>query len=253
MGMEERIVEVSNLSKSFKDVSALHGVSFHVLRGEMLGLLGPNGAGKTTAISILLGLTTPSTGSARVFGKDPLKARAEILQRMNFSASYATLPPNLKVREALIVYGKLYNVRRLPEKIEELTGLFGIAPLIHRVVGQLSSGEQTRLNLVKSMLNDPELLLLDEPTANLDPDIAEKVRGVLRAVQKERGITILYTSHNMREVEALCHRVVFLHRGRVVAEGQPAEVVQRFGHANLEEVFIDIARTGDVKDREAQA
>ncbi len=243
------VIEVSGLCKSFKDVSALRDVNFYVSRGEILGLLGPNGAGKTTAISILLGLTTPSSGIVRVFGKDPMRARSDILSRMNFSAAYASLPSNLKAIEALIVYGKLYNVRGLDAKIGDWSRMFGINHLLGRVVGQLSSGEQTRLNLVKSMLNDPELLLLDEPTANLDPDIAEKVRGVLRAVQKERGITILYTSHNMREVETLCRRIVFLHRGRIVAEGSPQDVMQRFGHASLEEVFIDIARTGDVKER----
>ncbi len=243
-------IEVHNLSKSFGDVQALSDIGFQVAQGEIFGLLGPNGAGKTTAISILLGLTRPSGGEVRVFGKDPIRERTAVLPRMNFSAAYATLPSNLKVHEALTIYGRLYNAENLREKIRQLLDLFEITAMASRVIGQLSSGEQTRLNLAKSLINDPELLLLDEPTANLDPNIAEKVRGIIRSIQREKGITILYTSHNMREVEELCQRVVFLHRGKAVIEGSPQEVMGHFGHSNLDDVFIDIARSGEVLDKE---
>lgn len=241
-------IEVTNLCKTFGEVQALRDLSFSVEQGEVFGLLGPNGAGKSTAINILLGLTKPTGGTVKVFGKDPMADRNAVLPRINFSAAYATLPFNLKAVEALTIYGRLYSVRNLSEKIRYLIDLFEIPAQGQRVIGGMSSGEQTRLNLAKSLINDPDILLLDEPTANLDPNIAEKVRGIVRAIQAQRKITILYTSHNMREVESLCQRVLFLHRGKAVTEGPPKAVMERFGHTNLEEVFIDIARGGEVLD-----
>jgi ABC-2 type transport system ATP-binding protein len=209
-------------------------------------LLGANGAGKTTTIQVLLGLTTPTSGTVRVFGQDMEANRVEILQRCNFSSAYTALPSNLKVRENMRVFSKLYGVRDASAKTKELLELFEIAHLKDQITGRLSSGESTRVNLCKSLLNDPELLMLDEPTASLDPNIADKVRKLLRRIQRERNITMIYTSHNMRDVEEVCDRVLFLNKGRVIAEGTPQEIVKQFNQKSLEDVFINVARSGDL-------
>jgi len=221
-------------------------VSFTVPRGEIVGVLGPNGAGKTTTIQVLLGLTSPTAGTVRVFGKDLDKHRVEILQRCNFSSAYTGLPSNLKVRENLLIFSKIYQVDRYREKIDQVLKLFEIDHLRDKITGHLSSGESTRVNLCKALLNDPELLMLDEPTASLDPDIADKVRKLLRRIQRENGITMIYTSHNMRDVEEVCDRVLFLHKGRIIAEGTPQQVIEKFRQKSLEDVFIRVARSGDL-------
>jgi ABC-2 type transport system ATP-binding protein len=244
--MNPVIVAVENLRKEFNGTVAVADVSFQVRRGEIVGLLGANGAGKTTTIQILLGLTTPTRGAVRIFGLDFERHRIEILQRCNFSSAYTGLPSNLKVWENLLVFAKLYQVRNHRAKTAELLDLLEIADLRHRITGHLSSGESTRVNLAKALLNDPELLLLDEPTASLDPNIADKVRKLLRRVQRERGITMLYTSHNMRDVEEVCDRVLFMNKGRIVAEGSPRHVMERFQQKSLEDVFIQVARGGDL-------
>jgi ABC-2 type transport system ATP-binding protein len=242
------VVEVSQLTKRFGAVTAVDGLSFTVQRGEVFGLLGPNGAGKTTTLQMLLGLTTPSSGSARILGLDVARERRRVLQRVNFSSAYIALPSNLTAWENLNVFAKLYGVRdarrRIPALLEELE----IPDVVRRVTGALSSGQLTRLNLCKALLNDPEVLFLDEPTASLDPDISEKVRALLKRLQAERGVTILYTSHNMLEVERLCDRVLFLARGRCVAEGRPDEVRGRAQGATLEQVFITLARDGELRE-----
>ncbi|MCX8109421.1 MAG: ABC transporter ATP-binding protein [Verrucomicrobiae bacterium] len=243
------VVEVDRLRKEFDGTVAVADVSFHAKRGEILGLLGPNGAGKTTTLQVLLGLTTATSGTVRVFGMDLEKHRVDILQKCNFSSAYASLPTNLRVRENLRVFAKLYGVCEPEHRIESLLQLFEIGHLQHKITGHLSAGESTRLNLCKALLNDPELLLLDEPTASLDPDIADKVRTVLRTIQRNKGITMIYTSHNMREVEMVCDRVVFMHRGRVIAEGTPVQIVEQFQRRSLEEVFITVARGGELLDR----
>ncbi len=244
--MNDAIVQVEHLRKEFSGTVAVADVSFNVRKGEIVGLLGANGAGKTTTIQILLGLTTPTSGSVRVFGKDLERHRCEILQRCNFCSAYTALPSNLKVRENLRVSGGLYGVPDLFRKMDALLSLFEIAHLKNKVTGQLSSGESTRVNLCKALLNDPELLMLDEPTASLDPNIADKVRKLLRKIQREQGITMIYTSHNMRDVEEVCDRVLFLHKGLIIAEGTPQEVITQFNHKTLEEVFITVARSGDL-------
>jgi len=238
----ENVIEVRSLTKRFGDVTAVDGISFELRRGEILGLLGPNGAGKTTTIQLLLGLTSPSEGEIRIFGLDPARHRREILQRVNFSSTYVSLPSNLKVRENLTVFARLYGLRKPRRKIEELLELLEIPEVMDRVTGALSSGQQTRIHLAKALINDPEILFLDEPTASLDPDIAAKVRDVLRRVQRERGVSMIYTSHNMREVELMCDRVMFLAGGRIAAAGTPAEVVERARSTSLEDLFIAIAR-----------
>ncbi len=238
------------LSKNYGPVKALQDLSFSARPGEILGLLGPNGAGKTTAIHILLGMLTPSSGRVSVFGLSPFRDKYRIYPRINFSSAYTQLPFNLKVGQNLDIFARLYGVSRRGEKIAQLLEKFGLTSLKGHLTGSLSSGEQTRVNLCKSLLNDPEVLFLDEPTASLDPDIAERVREALKGIQKEKGLTILYTSHNMGEVEALCDRVIFLHKGRKIIEGTPRQVRDHFKKESLEKVFIHLARTGDLQSVE---
>ena len=240
------IVQVDGLRKEFNGTTAVADVTFEIRRGEIVGLLGANGAGKTTTIQVLLGLTTPTAGAVRIFGQEFEPHRVEILQRSNFSSAYTGLPANLKVWENLLIFAKLYQVKNHRQKADDLLALFEIAHLRNQVTGNLSSGESTRVNLCKALLNDPELLLLDEPTASLDPDIADKVRKLLRRIQHERGITMIYTSHNMRDVQEVCDRVLFLHKGRIIAEGTPQQVMDKFQQTSLEDVFISVARGGDV-------
>jgi ABC-2 type transport system ATP-binding protein len=244
--VSQTILQADQVSKTFNGTVAVDGLSFEVQRGEVFGLLGANGAGKTTALHMMLGLVKPSSGSVRIFGMDLERERIEILRRCNFSSAYANLPNNLRVWQNLLVFARIYGVKDAGSKIESLLEMFEIGHLKRSVTGQLSSGESTRLNLCKSLLNDPELLLLDEPTASLDPDIADKVRKLLRKIQKERGMTILYTSHNMRDVEEVCDRIRFIQKGRSIAEGTPREVTEQFRQRTLEDVFIRIARSGDV-------
>jgi ABC-2 type transport system ATP-binding protein len=236
------ILEADCLVKVFGAYTALSGLSFAVGEGESLGLLGVNGAGKTTAMNLLLGLTTPTTGMVRVFGKDLWKHRIEILQQVNFSSAYTSLPSNLLVWQNLTVFARLYRVPNPKQRIAELMELLEIGHLRKSVTGKLSAGESTRVNLAKALLNEPRLLLLDEPTASLDPDIADRVRKLLRHLQKEKGLSILYTSHNMRDIEEVCDRLIFLHGGKVIAEGTPGEVHERFNRTSLEDVFIGVAR-----------
>jgi ABC-2 type transport system ATP-binding protein len=243
------VLEVKDLTREFDGVKALDAFSFSLKRSEVLGMLGANGAGKTTAMNMLLGLTTPTSGSIRVFGKDLRTHRVEVLRRMNFSSAYTSLPGNLYVWQNLTVFARIYGVPNAKKKIDELLELLEIGDLRKRVTGQLSAGESTRLNLCKALLNDPDLLLLDEPTASLDPDIADKVRKVVRRVQSERGMAILYTSHNMRDIEEVCDRVIFLHKGKVVTEGTPENIKERTQSASLEDVFIQIARNGDIEEQ----
>lgn len=242
------VIRVSHLTKRFGDLTAVNDLSFEVARGENVGLLGPNGAGKTTTIQMILGLTTPTSGEIEVLGFDVRKCRREILQRVNFSSAYISLPTNLTVWENLNIFGRLYGVSHRRQRIEELLELFEIPHVKGRVTGALSSGQLTRLNLCKAFLNNPEVLFLDEPTASLDPDIAAKVRHILSTLQKEHNLTMIYTSHNMHEIETMCHRVLFLSRGRLVAQGTPAEILERARTKSLEELFITIARNGELHD-----
>lgn len=240
------ILEADKLVKSFGESTALDGLSFTLAEGESLGLLGVNGAGKTTAMNLLLGLTTPTSGVIRVFGKDLWKHRIEILRQVNFSSAYTALPSNLLVWQNLMVFAKLYGVPKPKQRIEELLELVDITHLRKSVTGRLSAGESTRVNLAKALLNKPRLLLLDEPTASLDPDIADRVRKLLRKLQHENGLSILYTSHNMRDIHEVCDRLIFLHGGKVLAEGTPGEIHEQFNRDSLEDLFIGVAR-GEVE------
>ncbi len=236
------ILQARSLTKRFGDIVAVDGLDLDVRAGEIIGLLGVNGAGKTTVMNMILGLTIPNGGSIHVFGKDLQKHRIEILKRTNFCTTYANLPSNLKVWQNLRVFAGLYGVKNPGEKIEELLEMLGIHHLRNNITGRLSAGEGTRVNLAKALLNDPELLLLDEPTASLDPDIADKVRKLVRRLQKESSPAILYTSHNMRDIEEVCDRVLFLHQGRILASGTAGEIKSRFEGKDLDDVFIKVAR-----------
>lgn len=238
------VTEVEKLVKRFGGLTALDSLSFKVCRGEILGILGPNGAGKTTAIHCMLGLVTPTSGSIRILGLDVARHRRRILSRVNFSSAYTALPANLSVRENLIVFARLYGLQSAQGRIDTLLELFEIEETHNRLTGSLSSGQLTRLNLCKAFLNDPEILFLDEPTASLDPDIASKVRERLHELQLQRGRTMIYTSHNMQEVEQMCDRVIFLAKGRIVMQGPPAEIIKQSKSRSLEDLFIAIARNG---------
>jgi ABC-2 type transport system ATP-binding protein len=242
------VLQATDLTREFDGTTVLDRFNFSLHEGEVLGLLGANGAGKTTAMNMLLGLTLPTSGSITVFGKDLQKHRVDILRDVNFSSAYTSLPGNLRVWQNLRVFARIYGVKNPKQKIAQLLDLLEITYLKDRVTGQLSAGESTRVNLCKALLNDPKLLLLDEPTASLDPDIADKVRKFVRKMQREMGIAILYTSHNMRDIEEVCDRVIFLHKGKVVQEGTPEEIKARSATGSLEDVFIKIARDGEIED-----
>ena len=244
----EIILEARELTREFDGKRVVDRFSFQLRRGEVLGMLGANGAGKTTTMNMLLGLTTPTSGEICAFGLDFHKHRVETLRRTNFSSAYTSLPSNLLVWQNLLVFAMIYGVAQPKKKIAELLELFEISHLRKSVTGNLSAGESTRLNLCKSLLNDPDLLLLDEPTASLDPDIADKVRKTIQHVQAQRRIAILYTSHNMRDIEEVCDRVIFLHKGKVVCEGTPHEIKGRTQSGSLEDVFIQIARDGNIEE-----
>ncbi len=236
------IVEIKNLVKRFDKFVAVNDVSFEIQEGETLGLLGPNGAGKTTTIQALLDLVTPTSGSIKIFGKEISENRSEILGQINFSSPYVALPGNLKVWENLSIFAGLYGIKNPKQKIEELAEIFKIKDLLPKMTSNLSTGQMTRLNLTKAMLNDPKLLLLDEPTSSLDPDIADKYRKLLKKIQKERNLTILYTSHNMLEIEEICDRVIFLNKGKITDNGTPQQLIKKYGRKDLNDVFLAIAR-----------
>lgn len=241
--MSRNVVEVRNLRKEFKDAVAVKDLSFEVRRGEILGLLGANGAGKTTTIHMLLGLITPNRGSIEMFGMDLQRHRVEVLKRMNFASAYQFLPYNLKVWENLFVFAEIYGVQHPMKRVNQLLELFELTHLRNSKTGMLSAGEQTRLNLCKALLNEPDLLLLDEPTASLDPDQADKVRKIILSLQRESGMTVINTSHNMIDVHELCDRILFMQRGSIIAEGSSDEILNTYGSRTLEEVFITIARS----------
>ncbi len=236
------IVSVSGLKKVFGQTKAVDGVSFDVPEGEILGLLGPNGAGKTTLLSILMGLITPTEGSVHIFGLEFNRNRVEILRRCNTSSAFIALPGNLTVEENLAFFGRLYGVKNASKRIVSLLETFEVGHLRKSITGRLSSGESARVNLCKALLNDPGLILFDEPTASLDPDMADKFRKILKGLQRDRAITMLYTSHNMRDVEEVCGRILFLQHGKILADGSSEEILARFGKESLEEVFIQVAR-----------
>ena len=235
-------IDVRHLRKVYGEVVAVDDLTFSVPRGAVLGLLGGNGAGKTTTIAMLLGLLEPTAGEIRVLGVDMLKRRYAALPRMNFSSPYVDLPHRLTVRQNLLFYGRLYGVRDLARRIDEIAEHMQIGPFLDRRSGKLSAGQKTRVALAKALINRPDVLLLDEPTASLDPDTADWVRGYLKDYQHETHATIMLASHNMSEVERLCDDVILLQAGRVFERGSPRDLIERFGREDMEEVFLDMAR-----------
>lgn len=235
-------LEVRNLTKSFGTVRAVDDVSFSVPSGATVALLGGNGAGKTTTISMLLGLLLPTSGTVRALGHDLVRDRYAVLHRMNFSSPYVELPHRLTVGQNLIVYAELYGVSDAKGRVAELADRLHIADLLDRPAGKLSAGQKTRVALAKALVNHPDLLLLDEPTASLDPDTGDWVRRYLEEYRADTGATILLASHNMAEVERLCDSVLMLRAGKIVDQGSPAELLAKYGRRTMEDVFLDIAR-----------
>ena len=240
--MIEPAVKVDNLVKRYPTAVAVDGISFTVARGVTAALLGGNGAGKTTTLSILLGLLLPTAGRVQVLGEDMLRHRYRVLPQMNFSSPFVDLPHRLTVRQNLLIYARLYGLSQRRERIKSLAADLQISAFLERSAGKLSAGQKTRVALAKALLNEPDLLLLDEPTASLDPDTGDWVRSYLEAYRARTGATILMASHNMSEVERLCSEVLMMKAGRIVDRGSPEALIARYGRTNLEEVFLHIAR-----------
>ena len=236
------ILDIKNLSKNYQNIEAVQDVSFTVESGEIVGLLGPNGAGKTTIISMILGILEPSGGEIEIMERTMATDAEEICRNINFSAVYTHVPANLSVLQNLKIFGLLYDIPNLSGKIESLLSEFDLRQFRHTKAGLLSSGEMARLNLAKSLINEPKLLLLDEPTASLDPSIASDVREKIRDYTKRTGAAVVWTSHNMKEIENRCTRVLFLSRGRILLAGDPRTLPGKNGKNDLEELFIAIAR-----------
>lgn len=238
----EPAIEVDHLVKVYKTTRAVDDISFRISRGSVTGLLGGNGAGKTTTIAMIMGLVLPTSGRIRVLGCAMPEDSEQVLGRMNFESPYVDMPMRLTVRQNLTVFGRLYAVPDLKARLAELAAEFDLGDLLERPSGKLSSGQKTRVALAKALINRPELLLLDEPTASLDPDTADWIRGRLETYRRETGATILLASHNMLEVERLCDRVIIMKRGRIEDDGSPTAIMQRYNRDTLEEVFLDVAR-----------
>jgi ABC-2 type transport system ATP-binding protein len=235
-------IEVVRLVKQYKTTRAVDDISFRIARGSITGLLGGNGAGKTTTIAMIMGLVLPTSGRVAVLGHPMPERRAHVLGRMNFESPYVDMPMRLTVRQNLTIFGRLYAVKNLGERIRQLASDLDLNDFLDRPNGKLSAGQKTRVALAKALINQPELLLLDEPTASLDPDTADWVREHLETYRKQHEATILLASHNMFEVERLCDRVIILKRGRIEEDDSPDGIMARYSRANLEEVFLDVAR-----------
>jgi ABC-2 type transport system ATP-binding protein len=250
MPMPEPAVTVDQLVKTYGATRAVEGISFALAAGSVTGLLGGNGAGKTTTIAMILGLVTPTSGTINVLGAEMPRQRYQVLHRVNFESPYMDMPHRLTVRQNLKVFGRLYAVEALADRIGSLARELDLVEFLDRPVGKLSAGQKTRVALAKALINSPDLLLLDEPTASLDPDTADWVRERLERFRKQRGATVLLASHNMAEVERLCERVIIMKRGHVEDDDTPQRLLIRYGRETLEEVFLDVAR-GRGQAREA--
>ncbi len=233
-------LEVINLGKNYKVKEAVKNLSFKVKKNEIVGILGPNGCGKTTTIGMILGLLKPSFGKVLINGKDIEKNRVDSLNQLNFISPYIELPKKLSVKENLIVYGRLYDIKNLNDKIDYLIEKFRLKEIINKITGELSSGQRNRVSLAKSIINDPKVLLLDEPTASLDPETGNYVRDFLEEYQRDIGASIILTSHNMSEVERLCSSVLMMNKGLIIDKGKPNELIKKHGRKNMEEVFLKV-------------
>ncbi len=235
-------LEIIELSKNYNQKEAVKNISFKLNKNEIIGILGPNGCGKTTTIGMILGLLKPTSGKILINGIEIEKNRVQLLNNLNFISPYIELPKKLTVKQNLIVYGKLYDVKNLKTKIDYLSEKLRLNDIINKVTGELSSGQKNRVSLAKSIINDPLVLLLDEPTASLDPETGDFVRGFFENYQKEKGTSILLASHNMSEVERLCSSVLMMNNGAIVDQGSPDKLIQKHGRRNMEEVFLKLTR-----------
>ncbi len=239
------MIEVINLSKSYQKNEAVKNINFNVGENEIIGLLGPNGCGKTTTIAMILGLLKPTKGKILIDNKDIEHHRIELLHKMNFISPYIELPKKLTVKQNLIVYAKLYNVKNVDKRIDYLSSNLRLNKFINNLTGELSSGQKNRVSLAKSLINNPSVLLLDEPTASLDPETGNFIRSFLEDYIKQKKISILLASHNMEEVKRLCTSVMMMKKGKIIDRGAPTELIKKHGRKNLEEVFLKLARTKD--------
>ena len=235
-------IEVINLSKSYKLKQAVNNISFKINENEIVGLLGPNGCGKTTTIGMILGLLKPSNGQVLINGIDIEKNKISILHKMNFISPYIELPKKLTVKQNLVVYGKLYNIKNLIEQIDYLSNKLRLNKLLNKITGELSSGQKNRVSLAKALINNPTVLLLDEPTASLDPETGDFIRTFLENYKKEKKISVLLASHNMSEVKRLCNSVMMMKDGNIIDSGTPDDLIKKYGRENLEEVFLELVR-----------
>ena len=238
-------IEVINLSKSYKSKQAVSSINFKINENEIVGLLGPNGSGKTTTIGMILGLLKPTSGKVLINGTDIEKNKISLLHKMNFISPYIELPKKLKVKQNLIVYGKLYNIKNLSKQIDYLSEKLRLNQLLDKITGELSSGQKNRVSLAKALINDPTILLLDEPTVSLDPDTGDFIRTFLENYKKEKKIAVLLASHNMDEVKRLCSSVLMMKDGNIVDRGAPDSLIKKHGRRNLEEVFLELVRNTD--------
>ena len=238
-------IEVINLSKSYKSKQAVNSINFKINENEIVGLLGPNGSGKTTTIGMILGLLKPTSGKVLINGVNIEKNKISLLHKMNFISPYIELPKKLKVKQNLIVYGKLYDIKNLNEQIDYLSEKLRLNQLLDKITGELSSGQKNRVSLAKALINDPTILLLDEPTASLDPETGDFIRTFLENYKKEKKIAVLLASHNMDEVKRLCSSVLMMKDGDIVDRGAPDDLIKKHGRKNLEEVFLELVRNSD--------
>ncbi len=240
--MNQIAIEISNLSKKYQNTLAVKNINFKINKGSIIGLLGPNGCGKSTTIGMMLGLIQPSSGYVKINEKNIENNRTELLQKINFISPYIELPKKLTIEENLKVYGRLYGVKNLKDKILELMEKLNLVEFKKRKTGELSSGQKNRVSLAKALINDPEILLLDEPTASLDPDVGDYVRGIIENFASNNGTTVLLASHNMNEVDRLCSEVMMMKNGNIIDKGKSKDLINKHGRKNLEEVFLKIAR-----------
>ena len=235
-------LELINLSKFYSNNEVVKEISFKVNKNQIVGILGPNGCGKTTTIGMILGLLKPSKGKVLIDGIEIEKKRVDLLEKINFISPYIELPKKLTVKQNLEIYGRLYDIKNLKKKIEYLSEKLRLSDMINKITGELSSGQKNRVSLAKSIINDPSVILLDEPTASLDPETGDYVRTFLEEYQKEKGASILLASHNMTEVERLCSSVLMMNKGSIIDQGKPKELIKKHGRKNMEEVFLKLSR-----------